>query len=111
MLTHISLASFLWDIRKQNSPSRCDTERRVVPFDAILLAYMHFIEKRNITSDVTKNKSGLTHLMRTGKSVRHIWVNAMSYQSDGDIYFLNAKSTMYMYTRLKRNAPRKTNQP
>ena len=43
-LTHISLASFLWDIGKQNSP-RCDAAKRGVPSGAILFAYMNFIEK------------------------------------------------------------------
>ena len=43
-LTHISLASFLWDIGKYNSP-RCDTAKRGVPSGAILFAYVIFIEK------------------------------------------------------------------
>ena len=41
-LTHISLASFLWDIGKQNSP-RCDAAKCGVPSGAILLANMNFI--------------------------------------------------------------------
>ena len=36
-LTIISLASFLWDIGKQNSP-RCDAAKRGVPSGAILFA-------------------------------------------------------------------------
>ena len=36
-LTHISLASFLWDIGKQNSP-RCDAAKRGVPSGASLFA-------------------------------------------------------------------------
>ena len=36
-LTHISLASLLWDIGKQNSP-RCDAAERGVPSGAILFA-------------------------------------------------------------------------
>ena len=36
-LTHISLASFLWDKGKQNS-SRCDAAKRGVPSGAILFA-------------------------------------------------------------------------
>ena len=36
-LTHISLASLLWDIGKQNSP-RCDAAERGVPSVAILFA-------------------------------------------------------------------------
>ena len=43
-LTHISLASFLWDIGKQDS-LRCDAAKRGVPSGAILFAYMNFIEK------------------------------------------------------------------
>ena len=43
-LTHISLASFLWDIGKQKSP-RCDAAKRGVRSEAILFAFMNFIEK------------------------------------------------------------------
>ena len=43
-LTHISIASFLWDICKQNSP-RCDVEKRGVPSGAILFAYENIIKK------------------------------------------------------------------
>ena len=43
-LTHLSLASLLWDIGKQNSP-RCDaTERGGVPSGAILFAQRNFIK-------------------------------------------------------------------
>ena len=42
--TNISLASFLWDIGKQNSP-RCDAAKRGVPSGAILFADIIFIEK------------------------------------------------------------------
>ena len=37
LLTHLSLASLLWDIGKQNSP-RCDAAERGVPSGAILFA-------------------------------------------------------------------------
>ena len=37
ILTHISLASFLWDIGKQNSPG-CDATERGIPSEAILFA-------------------------------------------------------------------------
>ena len=37
VLTHLSLASLLWDIGKQNSP-RCDAAERGVPSGAILFA-------------------------------------------------------------------------
>ena len=43
-LTHLSLASLLWDIGKQNSP-RCDAAERGVPSGAILFAWRIFIEK------------------------------------------------------------------
>ena len=36
-LTHISLASLLWDIGKQNNP-RCDAAERGVPSGTILVA-------------------------------------------------------------------------
>ena len=45
-LTHLSLASLLWDIGKQNSP-RCDAAERGVPSGAILFANIIFIEKLN----------------------------------------------------------------
>ena len=43
-LTHISLASFLWDIGKQNSP-RCNAANVGMPSGAILFAYTIFIRK------------------------------------------------------------------
>ena len=45
-LTHLSLASLLWDIGKQNSP-RCDAAERGVPSGAILFANRIFVEKLN----------------------------------------------------------------
>ena len=44
VLTHISLASFLWDIGKHNNP-RCDAAKRGIPSGAILFAYTIFIKK------------------------------------------------------------------
>ena len=41
--THISLAFFLWDIGKYNSP-RCDAAKRSVPSGVILFANVNFIE-------------------------------------------------------------------
>ena len=41
-LTHLSLASFLWDIGKQHSP-RCDAPD-VTPQNAILFTQRNFIE-------------------------------------------------------------------
>ena len=46
LLTHLSLASFLWDIGKQHSP-RCDTAKHGVPSGSILFANRIFIEKLN----------------------------------------------------------------
>ena len=43
-LTHLSLASLLWDIGKQHSP-RCDAAERGVPSGAVLFAQRNFIEK------------------------------------------------------------------
>ena len=43
-LTHLSLASLLWDIAKQNSP-RWDAAERGVPSGAILFVARNFIEK------------------------------------------------------------------
>ena len=44
MLTHVCLASFLWDIGKQNSP-KCDVAKCGIPSGTILFAFMYFIEK------------------------------------------------------------------
>ena len=64
LLTHLSLASFLWD-----------TERGV-PSGAILFAYRIFIEQTlKITPDAPKNESGLTRMIMMGKFIRQIWVN------------------------------------
>ena len=43
ILTRISLASFLWDIGKQNSP-RCDAAECGVPSGAILFAYKDLLD-------------------------------------------------------------------
>ena len=44
ILTHLNMASFLWDIGKQNSP-RCDAAKHSVSSRAILFAQRNFIEK------------------------------------------------------------------
>ena len=74
-LTHISLASFLWDIGKQNSP-RCDAAKCGVQSGAILFAY---IEKWNISPDAPKNESGLIQMIGMGKFIRHKWVKYSPY--------------------------------
>ena len=43
-LTHLSLASFLWDIGKQNSP-RWDAAERGIQSGAIVFVQRNFIEK------------------------------------------------------------------
>ena len=76
-LTHLSLAFFLWDIGKQNSPRR-DAAERGVPSGAILFASRNFIEKLDkkikITPNTPKNESGLPQMIMMGKSTRQIWV-------------------------------------
>ena len=54
VLTHISLASRLWDIGKLYSP-RCDAAERGVPSGAILIAQRNFIEKRDKKIKITPN--------------------------------------------------------
>ena len=55
-LTHLRLASLLWDIGKQNSP-RCDAA------------------ECKMNSNTTKNESGHIQLIDMGESIRPIWVN------------------------------------
>ena len=78
-LTHLSLASLLWDIGKQYSP-RCDAAESGVPSGAILFAKRIFIKnlfkKMKITPDAPKNESGLTQMIKMGKSIRQIWVKS-----------------------------------
>ena len=79
ILAHISLASFLWDICKQNN-LRCDAAKRGVPSGAILFAYMVFIEKWNKNEKLLPKPlkwNGLIQMIRTGKSMRQKRVNFM----------------------------------
>ena len=46
-LTHISLASCLWDISKQYNSPRCDAAQHGVLSGAIVFAKRNLIEKRN----------------------------------------------------------------
>ena len=74
-LTHLSLASLLWDIGKQHSP-RCDAAERGVPSWAFLSAWRNFTKTEiKITPNNAKNESGVTQLIMMGKSIRQIWVN------------------------------------
>ena len=78
-LTHLSLASLLWDIGKQNSPRWDAAAERGVPSGAILFAKRIFIKNLfknlKITPDAPKNESGLAQMIKMGKSIRQIWVN------------------------------------
>ena len=79
VLTHLSLASLLWDIGKQNSP-RCDATEPGVPSGAILFQQRNFIKKEikiQITPNIPKNESGLTQMITMGESIRHIWVKTV----------------------------------
>ena len=73
-LTHISLASFLWDISKQNSPG-CNAAKRGVPSGAILFTDINKNEK--ITPVSPENESRLSQMIRMGKSIRNRWVKAL----------------------------------
>ena len=76
-LTHISLASFLWDIGKQYNP-RCDAAERGVASEAILFAWRKYIEKWSKNSKsllMTLKMKGLVQMITMGKSIRHIWFN------------------------------------
>ena len=72
-LTHLSLASLLWDIGKQHSP-RCDAAERGVPSGAILFAYRNFFEKWNktfkITPEAPQYENGLAQMTMMGESIR-----------------------------------------
>ena len=70
-LTHLRLASLLWDIGKQHSP-RCDAASHLGLF--CLLREISS-KKIKITPNTPKNESGLTQLIMMGKSIRQIRVN------------------------------------
>ena len=76
-LTHLSLASLLWDIGKQYSP-RCDAAEHGIPSEAILFAYRNCIEKWNkiLNSHLRplKMKCGLVQFIMMGESIRQICV-------------------------------------
>ena len=82
-VTHLCLASLLWDKGKQNSP-RCDTAERGVQSGAILFAKRIFIKNsyENIKSVLMtqKNESGLTQMIMMGKSICQIWVKLVLEQ-------------------------------
>ena len=75
-LTHISMASFLWDMGKQNRP-RYDAAKRGVPSGAILFAY-HTMWKNairiKITPDAPKNENMFIQMINMGNSICHKWV-------------------------------------
>ena len=90
-LTHLSLASFLWDIGKQYSP-RCDAAERGVPSGAILFAYRNFIEKwiKILKSHpaAPNYESGLTQMIMLGESIRQIWVKNIVYSNYDKLFVL-----------------------
>ena len=81
-LLNSPLASFLWDVGKQNSPW-CDAALCDVPSGAILFAYIIFIgqwnKKWKITPEAPKNESGLVQMIAMGTSIRHKWVKVLSF--------------------------------
>ena len=73
-LTHISLATFLWDIGKQRSPKWDAT-------DCSLYCLLRGISSKNgikikITPDAPNNESGLTQMITKGKSINHKWAKS-----------------------------------
>ena len=59
LLTSISLASFLWDIGKQNSP-RFDASKHGVPSGTILFAGIKMKRKMKNYADAPQNKMDLS---------------------------------------------------
>ena len=76
-LTHISLASHLWEICKQCRP-RSDAAERGVWSGSTLFAHRNFYQKydknEKSTPDNPKRQNGLVQLIRMGKSIRQMWV-------------------------------------
>ena len=81
-LTHISLASYLWDIGKQYS-SGCDAAEHGVPSGAILFAkkikcpFEKLNKIKKITPDSPRNESGHIKIITMGKSIRNKWVHVL----------------------------------
>ena len=85
-LTHLSPASFLWDIGKHHSTGkhhspRCDAAERGIPSGTILFAQRNFTKnevKTKITLNTPKNESGLIRRIMMGESIRQIRVNIVA---------------------------------
>ena len=74
-LTHLRLASLLWDIGRQHSP-RCDAAERGVPSGAILFAYRIFIKKWN-------------KILKSHLRPLEMQVDSPKYDNDGKIHSSN----------------------
>ena len=66
LLTHISLASYFWDIGKQYRP-RWDAAERGVSSESTLFAYRYFYKKWKNTPDSPKIESGLVQMIMLKK--------------------------------------------
>ena len=73
-LTHIGLASLLWDIGKQYSP-KCDVASHL----GLFCLHREISSKNEINNKMTpntpKNESELTQMTTMGESIRQVWVN------------------------------------
>ena len=78
-LTHISLASFLWDhmqgVTLQNAASHLGLFCLLTQISSKNEIEM---KKKTHTPDSPKNESGLIQMIRMGKSIRHKWVNRLA---------------------------------
>ena len=75
-LTHLSLASLLWDIGKQHSPTGRRRKRRPIWGYPVCLEKFHrkFEYFFKITPEAPQNENVLTQMIMTGESIRQIWV-------------------------------------
>ena len=80
-LTHLCLASLLWDLGKQNSPRW--------GFSVCLEKFHRKMrENLKITPNTPKHESGFTQLIMMGKSIRQIWVKGTQDLSRNSILHL-----------------------
>ena len=73
-ITHISLATLVWDLGKQCRPRSDAAERSVYT-----VCFQEFLFEMKLkwksTPDTPKIRNGLVQLIRMEKSIRQIWVN------------------------------------
>ena len=102
-LTHISLASYFWDIGKQYRP-RWDSAECGISSGSTLFAYRNFYKKWNKNEKIllipSKIESGLVQMIMMGKSIRQMWVNlynlnAVSTGQYSLFYFINKNLNIY----------------